>query len=538
MSHAVELLLLSSLGVTALLSALPRRVVHPWSFRLALVPVVLTALDIALGNWRWQILPAYALALALPAAAGLRAARPGLKGKALYAGGVLTGIVWLLAAVALPLVFPMFTIPAPSGPYGVGLMDIHLVDDSRGEDMTDDPTDRRELMVRAWYPADVPEGATPEPFLREIEPVHAIFSRGMPIPAFTFSHLKKIRSHSFLDAPVAASGGPFPVLVFSHGNSFYASQNSLLMEHLASHGYAVFSIDHPYQASWVRFPDGRVVTYKMDWMGDPELDPEEAQALLEAFTRALYADSYDEYYRLIGRANSSQAGANRSLRIWVDDTAYLLDELALSGAGRSEAIDAFAGRLDMGRIGIFGMSFGGATAGAFCSQDARCTAGLNMDGSQFGDNAMEMRLERPFMLMNADRRFDVTPSLKDEIDTSAPPSFEMNDFVYRQSNNVIYSLTVAGSTHGCFSDFGAMSRLGSWAGALGTIDGWAMKRILDDYTLAFFNKHILGTVEPLLDGPSDAYPDVVKFAHRDGRGQLAPPSPGASAPSAEDAGVD
>ena len=43
-----------------------------------------------------------------------------------------------------------------------------------------------------------------------------------------------------------------------------------------------------------------------------------------------------------------------------------------------------------------------------------------------------------------------------------------------------------------------------------------MKRIVDDYTLAFFKKHLKGTEEPLLDGPSDAYPDVIKFVYRDG----------------------
>jgi predicted dienelactone hydrolase len=131
-----------------------------------------------------------------------------------------------------------------------------LIDEARGEEMTEDPDDRRELMIRAWYPAIIPEGAEPEPFLREIEPVHAIFARSLPLPAFTFSHLTRIPSHSYLDAPIAAGQPPFPVLVFSHGNSFYASQNSLLMEHLASHGYIVFSIDHPAQmAVWIPATD-------------------------------------------------------------------------------------------------------------------------------------------------------------------------------------------------------------------------------------------------------------------------------------------
>jgi len=516
----MEILLLSSLVVVAILSVLPRRIVHPWSFRLALVPVLLSVLDILLGSWRWQAAPAYVLSLVLLAVTHFRgrAEHPSSwKRKILYSGAVLLGAVWLLIAVVLPLAYPMFEVPAPSGPHRVGIMDIHLIDENRGEDMTDDPDDRRELMVRAWYPADIPEGAEPEPFLREIEPVHAIFSRGMPLPAFTFSHLTKIPGHSYLDAPVAGGQRPFPVLVFSHGNSFYASQNTLLMEHLASHGYAVFSIDHPYQASWVKFPDGRVITYKMDWMGDEEVDPEEAQKVLENYIRALFSDSYEDYYELMREIHESQTGTNESLQIWVDDTVFVLDQLALAGSGRSGAIDEFSGRLDLHRIGIFGMSYGGATAGAFCDRDERCKAGINMDGSQFGEDSMNMQLERPFMLMNADRRVDMAAGFEDTVDITKPASFEINDYVYHQSKDVVYSLTVEGSTHGSYSDFGVMSRFGAWTGALGSVDGWAMKKILDDYTLAFFNKHLKGTDERLLDGPSDTHPDVLEFVHRDGR---------------------
>ncbi len=62
-----------------------------------------------------------------------------------------------------------------------------------------------------------------------------------------------------------------------------------------------------------------------------------------------------------------------------------------------------------------------------------------------------------------------------------------------------------------------MSNLGNWIGTLVSIEGWELKGILDDYVLAFLNKHLKGLDEPLLDGPSDQHPAVIKFTSRDGR---------------------
>jgi len=43
---------------------------------------------------------------------------------------------------------------------------------------------------------------------------------------------------------------------------------------------------------------------------------------------------------------------------------------------------------------------------------------------------------------------------------------------------------------------------------LGEIDGYRMLKIINDYTLAFFNKHLKGIDSGLLNGPSSEYPEV------------------------------
>jgi hypothetical protein len=46
-------------------------------------------------------------------------------------------------------------------------------------------------------------------------------------------------------------------------------------------------------------------------------------------------------------------------------------------------------------------------------------------------------------------------------------------------------------------------------GAFGPIDGYRMVKIINAYTLAFFNEYLKGEMSPLLDGPSLDYPEVI-----------------------------
>tara|TARA_R110002167_G_scaffold185806_1_gene386594 strand:- start:48 stop:548 length:501 start_codon:yes stop_codon:yes gene_type:complete len=158
------------------------------------------------------------------------------------------------------------------------------------------------------------------------------------------------------------------------------------------------------------------------------------------------------------------------------------------------------------------MSLGGAAAGKFCLEDPRCKAALNMDGTQFGQGAINYQFEKPFMMLNGDRRLDYSRALGTESVQGALPKYEMNDFLLHQSKNITYNLVVGKSVHGSFSDFLLMTKdFGSWTGLLGKVDPWVMKDVLDDYCLAFFNKHLKRKEEPLLNGIPNNRPEVIKF---------------------------
>jgi hypothetical protein len=92
--------------------------------------------------------------------------------------------------------------------------------------------------------------------------------------------------------------------------------------------------------------------------------------------------------------------------------------------------------LNLGHVGMFGHSLGGATAAATMLIDDRLDAGLDMDGSLFGKVAVT-GLEKPFMLFSADPGFRSKPNLAE---------------FWSQLTGPRYAIDFAGTAHLAFSD--------------------------------------------------------------------------------------
>jgi hypothetical protein len=82
-----------------------------------------------------------------------------------------------------------------------------------------------------------------------------------------------------------------------------------------------------------------------------------------------------------------------------------------------------------------------------------------------------------------------------------------------------YALTIAGSGHISFLDvpFLPIEPGSMMAGGLASvrIEAGRAWRIVCDYVLAFFARHLNGAPAPLLDGPSPDYPEVMPGSPRD-----------------------
>jgi hypothetical protein len=142
--------------------------------------------------------------------------------------------------------------------------------------------------------------------------------------------------------------------------------------------------------------------------------------------------------------------------------------------------------------------------------DPRFKAGINMDGTMFGEVAA-IGVSQPFFFMNSESALASTGDLK-TLDPRRKYELEVDTLDYQRVESWLakyggYHLTIAGSLHMNFSDRPLFSPIRRLTG-VGTINSGRSMQIINAYTLAFFEKHLNGRQERLLDGPSTDFPEA------------------------------
>lgn len=235
------------------------------------------------------------------------------------------------------------------------------MDAGRREVFTTEPNARRELMVQIWYPA-MPTTSGPSspraPYLQETEAFAPALARLFHLPEFAFGHLKYVTTNAMRSAPVAVNERGYPVLIFLEGLSGFRQMNTFQVEALVSHGYIVAAIDQPYAAASVLFPDGSQVS----GLSKDEIDPLIVQSLSAA-----------EHAPML----NGQAFKDGIIPYLAQDAIFTLDQLAALNQADPNGI--LTGRLDLQRIGTFGISLGGIVGSEACRMEPRLRACLLMD---------------------------------------------------------------------------------------------------------------------------------------------------------------
>jgi predicted dienelactone hydrolase len=486
---ALATLLLAYLGFFVPGSKRPR-----WMAFLPSVAVVLALAHLVLEGYRWQMVPAYAL-IALTFLATVRGimqgtdpqGKPSSRGRrALTIIGTVLGLLVLIPAAALPALLPVFRLPEPTGPHAVGTRYFYWVDRDRPDTYTLDPDDYREVSVQVWYPAALTGDEKPIRYMRKEAGRALAESQDLPSPLL--DQFVLVRTHAYLNASVAQTETPFPVIIYS--TSGLMSSHMALFEELASHGYVVLCIGHPYWNPFVYGAHGEVLpfdgqneTYQAWWA-------EENAAVKAAKEQITVAKTTEAQERAHRQHNELKPVAISDLKKWAEDIGFVLDELGKLKAGNG----FLAGTLDLERVGIMGFSKGGAAAGQFCVTDTRCKAGINLTGFMYGD-IVDVNLPQPFMFLNEEELW-----CRD---------CYVNELFFKRAESSAYQIKIRGARHASFGDPCLWGILIHNLGAEATIDGRRMARIQNVYSLAFFDKHLKGLAAPLLDGPSPDYPEVV-----------------------------
>lgn len=264
------------------------------------VLILLLACGVLWWGFRWTLLLVVLCVLALISLLHLLRPRTEHTFRRSHAILAWFGLAVLLTGSILPaLIFPQYRHPAVTGTYEVATASYTYTDTGRVETYTD-TGEHREVNAKFWYPANGTD--------------------------------------------------KYPLVVFSHGFCGIQDSNESTFVNLASHGYVVCSIGHPYQSLYTVDNAGKVIPIDSGYMKEYESlgdDPEENLRLFQKW-----------------------------MEIRVKDISFTIDTILNKTGGMYDEIDHSA-------IGVFGHSLGGAAAMGVprVRQDIRAV--VNLDAPMF-----------------------------------------------------------------------------------------------------------------------------------------------------------
>jgi len=360
--------------------------------------------------------------------------------------------VCLIAALGVTRISAAFRLPEPDGPFPVGTTCITLAR------LRTEGAPLGRFYVQIWYPgAPSAERA-------------AYGTDGPGLKRWIYHRI--VGANAAPNVALAAGAERFPVLIYAAGWGGERTDNTVLAEQLASHGFVVAAFD----------------------------DPEHDVPPLPSLGAPLAFDSEAAYEATLRLAHTK-------LRYEVRRAVQVLDRMtALDGPA---AGGRFSGRLDLDRAGAFGFSFGGAVALAAARDDRRLKAAMNMDGWIF-DAGRGYKGGVLYLLVSdlepPPARADLTSpdlTLRYTSQLNAEDGPEQEAVLHRGG----YELHFAGADHLDFTDaplFAPMHRFGHDG-----VDPHRMSATLGAYSVAFFERALLGKPSPLLRAGTRQDPRLV-----------------------------
>jgi predicted dienelactone hydrolase len=188
---------------------------------------------------------------------------------------------------------------------------------------------------------------------------------------------------------------------------------------------------------------------------------------------------------------------------------------------RADPNSILTGKLDWQRIGVFGMSLGGIVVGEACRLDQRLRACLVIDAAM-PTNVVKAGLQQPSMWITRDANGMRLERQRaggwSEVEIEAHQTSMRA--VYAGLSGDGYFVHLPGTFHFNFTDIPIWTPLAPQLGLAGPIDAQREHNIVNAYSLAFFDRHLLGRSAKLLDVQARQYPEATLESRRPWTGLL------------------
>jgi len=268
-----------------------------------------------------------------------------------------------------------------------------------------------------------------------------------------------------------------PLVIFSHGAfGYYQSNTSTYME-LASNGYVVAIIEHPYHSIFTHDSTGKTIIADRQFLSDSmnigssDISEAEAYTITSEWMKLRIAD-------MNFAIDSLKAG---NTDIWY------IDEEQKAGVLKAVSL------IDASKIGLMGHSLGGATA-VTCGRREDISAVIDLDGTMLGEN---IGINDEEVIINEEPYH--TPLLNFQSEEHHADAVEAERIGYVYSNNVIiknadtaYNTYFQNSDHMNFTDLPLFSPFLAKKLGTGTVDSGEMIDSLNGIVLRFYECYLKG----------------------------------------------
>ena len=268
-----------------------------------------------------------------------------------------------------------------------------------------------------------------------------------------------------------------PLVVFSHGAFGYYQSNASLYMELASHGYVVASIEHPYHSIFTHDSTGKTIIADSKFLSDAMTTGKSDQSEADVFAVT------SEWMKI---RTADMNFAIDTLKTKTTDGWYIEDS---QRDGVAKAISL----IDASKIGLVGHSMGGASS-VTCGRREDISAVVDLDGTMIGENT---GVNGDEVIINEEPYH--TPLLNIQNQEHHDQAIEAERIGYAYSNNTIvknadtaYTTYFANSGHMDFTDLPLFAPgLAKFLGT-GDVDNGVMIDTINGLVLRFFNCYLKG----------------------------------------------